>query len=657
MIGHFPTPYPDELFYSICARFQDRSRYANKQYVGLELFGAEAAAAAVDLPCRLNFLINNLPRGHRWTVSRIIDEHTLFPYFRPFLSPERISRVNVSMRGRGIFAAKIASGSAATSIRSPDWLRYCPKCSEEDKKSCGEPYWRRLHQVPGVEVCPIHHAFLENSSTRVRNRINLYDYVSAQSVISATSSRKLNTKDQMHQTLLQIARNSAWLLDQRHTLPDQQDIRRRYLRLLGDKGIANLSGWVRSKKLVQALENYYSPALLQSLQCGIRKSSLSNWASVLVRDIYRGKFHHPLQHLLLFQMLGHTAESFFSFPAEYSPFGDGPWPCLNPACDYYRKLVITRCRLSETISIASGVKQRVPVGTFACECGFTYRRRGADVSDDTYRVDWVEDYGPTWHETLRELWVDSSLRMEDISLRLCGKRRAEQRIKIEAERLELPFPRRYKNCRAANTYKKRSKSRAKQPPAKMNQSTRDSLREKRQRWLDILETNPTAPRTELRGKFQSVYRWLETRDRKWLHKHLPPRKDHSFDWAGLDDSLAPGVAPSAERIKCAEKPRRITIFAIGYDIDCYFYLKNYLARLPETAKAVERVLETRIEFAKRKLHLAALAISERGEILTRAKLLKKANVFREQMRDPGVQAALESAIHHMSEEHRGELKA
>src|SRR5215213_2460951 len=229
MIGYFPTPYPDELLYSVCARHQDRAQYQNKLWVGLELFGEVKAGAAVDLPCHLNFLIENLPRGHRWTVERLIDEHTLFPYFRPFLSPQRVNRVNESMRGSGSLIAKIASGSAATSIRLANRLRYCPKCSDEDTKLQRELYWHRLHQVPGVEVCPVHHVFLEHSTAQARNRSNIHDYISAERAVCTAVSRQIDREDPAHQALLNVARDSAWLLKQRQLVPGLHELRRRYL--------------------------------------------------------------------------------------------------------------------------------------------------------------------------------------------------------------------------------------------------------------------------------------------------------------------------------------------------------------------------------------------------------------------------------------------
>jgi hypothetical protein len=50
MIGFFPDPYPDELLYSACARFGDRSNYRNVATVARELFGSPTGMAVVSFP-------------------------------------------------------------------------------------------------------------------------------------------------------------------------------------------------------------------------------------------------------------------------------------------------------------------------------------------------------------------------------------------------------------------------------------------------------------------------------------------------------------------------------------------------------------------------------------------------------------------------------
>jgi hypothetical protein len=77
MLGFFPTPYPDELLYSICARYQARMNYSSQSSTVLDLFETKKAIAIFDLPSKLQRLLASLPPGHDYTVDQFIDNHTL----------------------------------------------------------------------------------------------------------------------------------------------------------------------------------------------------------------------------------------------------------------------------------------------------------------------------------------------------------------------------------------------------------------------------------------------------------------------------------------------------------------------------------------------------------------------------------------------------
>lgn len=159
MLAIFPDPYPDELLYSVCARYSDRLEYPNTRSLISEIFGARSALAVIDLPSRLTYLQDHLPPGHHRSVDRIIDGNTLLPFYARFLPQERLKRIREQMKannGVGI-SYSVGKGTFSTSI---DWFRFCPLCAERDRQIRGEFYWHRLHQIPGVEVCPIHNIFL-----------------------------------------------------------------------------------------------------------------------------------------------------------------------------------------------------------------------------------------------------------------------------------------------------------------------------------------------------------------------------------------------------------------------------------------------------------------------------------------------------------------
>ncbi len=69
MIPCFPNPFPDELLYSVCARYSDRMQYSDKQFLNQELFGDKNLTTIFDLPSHLSHLISVLPPGYSYTVE------------------------------------------------------------------------------------------------------------------------------------------------------------------------------------------------------------------------------------------------------------------------------------------------------------------------------------------------------------------------------------------------------------------------------------------------------------------------------------------------------------------------------------------------------------------------------------------------------------
>src|SRR5260221_7479926 len=128
MIASFCDPNPDELLYSVWARYGDHVRYPYKTRVLQELFGSSTIRPSIDLPCHLKYFIDNLPPGHGYTADYLIDHHTLLPFYGAFFPPERLKRLKEQMytsAPSGLhYRAGISSGSRG--IPAPSWLRYCP---------------------------------------------------------------------------------------------------------------------------------------------------------------------------------------------------------------------------------------------------------------------------------------------------------------------------------------------------------------------------------------------------------------------------------------------------------------------------------------------------------------------------------------------------
>lgn len=68
LIACYPTPYPDELLYSILARLHARMLFPSGKTFIKELFGTTNVLAVVDLPGHIDSLVNNIPTDYGYTV-------------------------------------------------------------------------------------------------------------------------------------------------------------------------------------------------------------------------------------------------------------------------------------------------------------------------------------------------------------------------------------------------------------------------------------------------------------------------------------------------------------------------------------------------------------------------------------------------------------
>jgi hypothetical protein len=389
MISCFPSPYSDELLFNTFARYRERMQYSSDMAASQELMGREFPVIIADLPFNLEYLVQQLPPEYSYGVDRLIREHTLQPFYAPFLPLERQNRLLEDMRENSGYTLRARVGLLGKSTPMPQKLRFCPVCVEVDRTQLGETYWHRIHQVQGVEVCAIHNVWLNESEVKIRNGNSRYRLISAERAIHDLNVRNIEPSDPRHDTLRRIFYDVRWLLDQQTIQVCGEDLRKRYVTALIEKELAQLTGEVRRQQLTSAIKDYYAPELLELLGCNLSESIYNQWFVRMLRTPTRA--YSPIYHLLMIQFLGYTVDTFFELPMEYSPFGKGPWPCLNQTCHHYNHLSIEKCVLR--VSQAPTV-ERQPVGIFSCACGFTYVRRGADTAyEDRFRYDRVETFG------------------------------------------------------------------------------------------------------------------------------------------------------------------------------------------------------------------------------------------------------------------------
>lgn len=642
MIGYFPKAYPDELLYSICGRCFDHMGYPSKQALVQDLFGTRSVLASIELPSHLDQLITSLPEGHKYTADQLIDYHTLLPFYGPFLPPARLNRILQDMHGVKGPTLHMRSGIMASRVSLPRWLRFCTFCVQDDIHEFGETYWHRVHQLPGVEVCPGHKVYLQNSKVLAHNGTTRYEFVSAQSALQQITLQEPVQLDPNHEILLSIAVDAQWLLHQHRLSQDLQLLYQRYSKLLADRDLATYSGRVFNKEFQQRFRLTYTPDILDLLCCNLDEQTHENWLLRLVRKPSNAQ--HPLHHLLVIHFLGHSVETFFKISTENAPFGEGPWPCLNPASHHFHENQIERCEI-----VCSQHVGGRPIATFSCSCGYSYTRTGPDSSpEDRFKFSKVKSFGHVWEEKLRLLWEDETASLRGIAKQL---KVDPLTVKRHAMRLGLKFP------RPVNTSLPLNEMQQLYPQNHQQMHNSGKKETYRKAWQFAVKTNPDAGTQEIRRKVPQVYIWLYRYDKVWLKASLPSRKttkSHQFylNWEERDYQLAQGIKEAVKQLKMLPgRPIRISIAAIGRTIGQSALLQQHLDKLPLAAKSLSESVETREMFAVRKVFWIADKCEQENIYPTKWQLVKLTGVERIASL-PSVQEAIDTALQRL---HNGPL--
>lgn len=171
MLSWFPTPYPDELWYSVLCRYYMYSGYSSKVDAMMALGPYGRTLLSAHFALRLDEFCFSLPEN--WlTPQQIIEHHTLYSYYSRFLPLERKILVMDAMRGINNMQPATVVGARRKQMAMQNW-RYCPLCAQNDMEKYGETYWHRLHQIPDLRICPIHKVYLSKTQKAVQSNLEM----------------------------------------------------------------------------------------------------------------------------------------------------------------------------------------------------------------------------------------------------------------------------------------------------------------------------------------------------------------------------------------------------------------------------------------------------------------------------------------------------
>lgn len=159
---YFPEPYPGEALYSIIARLRQHTGMTHST-LSWSIFGEEIRVFAINLPFRIEAVARRIPDRMALDSKTIAVRHTGFPYYTAYMDNALKKRVLTEMIGTDGNAVRTA-GARARPVTNTDFLRFCAECNMEAVRKYGEAYWRQVHQLPIVTICPDHGLDLQKSS-------------------------------------------------------------------------------------------------------------------------------------------------------------------------------------------------------------------------------------------------------------------------------------------------------------------------------------------------------------------------------------------------------------------------------------------------------------------------------------------------------------
>ena len=602
MLAIFPSLQPEELVCSAVSRYADMMAFPDVQEALLRTFHYRPGDPDPELPEGLQYLLDILPPGHGLTCRSLTEAHTALPFYRPFLDPRNALLVEDAMQvtslGRSSpYGSTGLPDAQKRAVTRPSMLRFCKRCVEADRQNpSGIVYWRRVHQLLGVVVCPTHHVPLTYSAVpRDPREYGIYWREIAPVFVSLERALSLSSQDiEVHPAEMGVAQavaeDSQWLLN--HTIPPMgvSGLIRRHRGWMARRGFIRPNGRIDEPRFREAIEQAYPDDVISSLGCTPTWLSRYRLGFNWLRSIWRRP--HPVlpphSHILLWRLLGLSAEQFFteeSPPLPPSGRATLAGPCGNPVCGRYDPPV------PRAIPRRRG--RGAPYASVDCpECGFAYGQRTAAPGGRRA----ILRVGPLWENRLRELAAEGG-KLRDVA-RALGVHPG--RVKHHAVVL---------GCWASTWGPMPEAS----GPGKRAQARTRRITAYRRKVRHLHKYQPKLTRRWLEQELPKEARYLARVDQAWLDAEVPPDppRERPRRWRRF------WVHPSPDDCALREsralvallrawpgqpfqiRPRSVLRLVGWYAIANFDFIPQTRAYLAEVAESAHAFAERRIVWAAR----------------------------------------------------------
>lgn len=569
------VPRAGELLYSVIARVKVRRGDEHVRPLLRALFDNPSRIASPDIPAGARELARLADVFGSATPEQLLRRHTLLPLFTASLPAERareIERALLANRRGGVFAHL---GIPASSVRAPEFLRLCPDCADDEQREFGEITWRRVHQCPGVYVCPQHGQPLVDTTVPVRST-RRHTFVHA-SVALLRDGRPAISGDLHAVAVMSVAKAIDEVL--RGEIADLRTDAIEWLSHARGRSCGEKASAVGHRAISVFGTNYLERI---GLLGGFEKPT--GWLRSAIYNPRR--LSHPLR-FILFRVLARSEPAPASPPA-----GRERWACPNLATRHASRRTVRRIG---PIRASEGGGAR-----YGCTaCGFIFSSE-TEASSHRLVVRRVIRWGA---------FIETEV-----------QRLREQGLGLRAAARELGMD--------PASVRRLWKRDGTDPSRALPEGDRSAMRS---RWIGCLETSGLSP-SSARRKAPAVYAWLHRKDREWLlaaNARCPRARcgpSSRVDWPARDQALAESMRLAAAQLLAQAPPARITASALAKRTGCYTRLRAWIAKMPETRAMLAETIESVEEFQARRLRSIAKSMSDLASAPPAWALLRAAGI-------------------------------
>lgn len=597
MIFYFPTFYPDESLYSCLARYSSHNLIQKFKVANQNLFFSPSypSSSTIDLPRAVGALAQEISIASGIEKKTIIDDHTLWPFYKTFIVPEKAEFIEEKLFSLNTISSSLHlyTGLNSSTFTRQSLPKYCSLCIEQDTHEFGEPYWHRTHSIPNIQICPKHLIALStpDNPSPFRRR-NIYTPLAA---ITKTKSKPQQITNEYWIKFAYLLTSFLY----KETNNRLRNYKKEFLAI----GFGLLNGKLDYEKIELNLLPY-----LNILEPGSYLKGNKYWLKDICNRTHRvfDPTRHTLIQLFLKDHRNQPTPTFSEDPY-LKFFGTGPFKCFNKAADHFGQNTIT------TSEFYTDKKSKRLIGKFTCSCGMVYSKSFLPEAGTDSAFQRTLIFGEVWIAKLKTL-IKETLSLRETARQLGVDPRT---IVQQAHILNLSHPW-SPNLGQGNHGKGTGQIQA-------------EIAAKRKLWKKFLFKGGEGVKAA-RNNQKSLYAWLYRNDRNWLidYNRSFKSKSHSNEprraWAERDTRIVQLLQDNLKKINPLLRQRISIAYLVLTLPNDYAYVAKNLKKLPLTKSFLSENSESVSQYQLRRISFIAAEFKEAAIPLSRWRIYRAAGL-------------------------------